>query len=259
MRGFWKHLRTREDEFLRSAKPEYRHGVPFVSVSALAGQFYCEYKVENEFALGRIETEAKDEGIQLHDELLPGVEITAEEFARLVETKEPSYAVLKVWGTVGGLRMVGMPDHIVWKAGRPLWLLELKTTKGETASLWEDQLSQVIIYGLLLDLMGFDCSKLRLALVRLRAHELSDESRRMWIMKVSKALIKNNVKELESTHGAGMRVHVIPHDRQAATRAVLAKRGYWIGEREPSSSTSVGKCRACEYNRVCAKTLYRPV
>jgi len=174
LKEFWQDLWVHEQEFLASAKPEFRHDTSLVGVATLAGQFYCEYKVENEFALGEIQTEAKETGTELHDELIPGVEITAKDFVDLVSRKKPSYAVLRVWGIVRGLKLVGMPDHIVWSDGRPLWMVELKTTRGDPAPLWEDQENQVRIYGLLLDMMGLDCSKLKLALVRVRVQELSE-------------------------------------------------------------------------------------
>ena len=174
---FWDSLWRRGEEFMRSGEKNLRHGTSFVAVSTIAGQFYCEYKVENEVAFGEVPTEAKDLGTDLHDELIPLEPITEKQFAELVSRKQPSYAVLHVWGTVGGLRLVGTPDHIVWSEGRPLWLVELKTTKGDLTSLWPDQMNQIRIYGLLLELMGFDCSRLRLALVRLRAGELTEENR----------------------------------------------------------------------------------
>jgi PD-(D/E)XK nuclease superfamily len=256
--GFWEDLWKREEEFMHSASAQFRHGSSAVGVSTLAAQFYCEYKVENEFAHGEIPTEAKEKGTELHDELMPQVKIAPEEFAELVSAKKPSYGVLGVWGTVEGLRLVGMPDHIVWSEGRPLWLVELKTTKGDPGPLWEDQENQARVYGLLLDSMGFDCSKLRLAVVRLRVAGLSEEEKRRWIARVSDSLMAGTVEELESEHRGSMKVHVIEHDRRLAEAAVRAKLGYWTGEREPTSSTSVGKCRACEYASVCPKTLFRP-
>ena len=256
--GFWEDLWKREEEFLRSAKKRFRHDTAFIGVSTLAGQFYCEYKVENEFALGEVPTEAKERGTELHDELMPMVEVTPGAFAKLVSGKKPSYAVLRVWGMVGGLRLLGMPDHIVWSEGRPLWLVELKTTKGDPSPLWEDQENQVRVYGLLLDSMGFECSRLRLALVRLKASALSEEEKREWVMRVSDSLLAGKEKELEARYGGRMKVHLIRHDRGAAMDRVIARRGYWTGEREPTSSTSVAKCKACEYNRVCPKSLFRP-
>jgi hypothetical protein len=256
--GFWDALWRREREFLDSGEKEFRHGTSFVAVSTIAGQFYCEYKVENEVAFGEVSTEAKDQGTNLHDELIPQEPITEKQFAELVSRKQPSYAVLNVWGTVGGLRLVGTPDHIVWSEGRPLWLVELKTTRGDPTSLWPDQMNQIRIYGLLLDLMGFDCSRLRLALVRLRTAELTDDDRRPWTERVSTLLESGRIAELEAKYRNAMKVHLLAHDRAAAEAGVLEKRGYWLGEREATSSTSEGKCRACEYNAVCQKSFFRP-
>jgi PD-(D/E)XK nuclease superfamily len=252
---FWEDLWRREEEFSASGNPEFRHGSAFVAVSDIAEQFYCEYKVENEFAFGEVPTEAKETGTELHDELIPQVSITKEQFVKLVERKEPSFAVLRVWGNVGGLRIVGIPDHIVWAEGRPLWLVELKTTKGDPGSLWPDQESQIRIYGLLLELMGFDCSRLGLALVRVRTEGLADEEKRLWVEKVSGPLQSGKVAELESEYRGSMKVHVLSHERHVAEARIMEKREYWTGERQPTSSTSVGKCRACEYRSVCPKSL----
>ncbi len=241
-----------------SGEKNFRHDASFVAVSTIAGQFYCEYKVENEFAFGEVPTEAKDAGTDLHDELIPQEPITERQFAELVSRKEPSYAVLRVWATVGGLRIVGEPDHIVWSEGRPLWLVELKTTRGDPTSLWPDQMNQVRIYGLLLELMGFDCSRLRLALVRLRAGELTEEERGLWMERVSTHLESGKLAELEAKYRNAMKVHLLSHDRAAAEASVMEKRGYWLGEREATSSTSVGKCKACEYCSVCPKSLFKP-
>ena len=255
--SFWEDLWRREEEFRLSGKPEFRHDTSFIGVSDISGQFFCEYKVENEFAFGEIPTEAKDTGTELHDELIPQVTITKDQFVKLIERTKPSFAVLRVWGSVGGLRIVGMPDHIVWSEGRPLWLVELKTTGGDPGSLWPDQMTQVRIYALLLDLMGFDCSRIRLALVRLRTEGLSGEERRLWVERVSDHLQSGKVGELERKYKGTMKVHVLSHDRKRAEASVMERRGYWLGEREPTSSTSVGKCRACEYNSVCPKSLFK--
>jgi len=258
LKKFWDDLWKREEEFLARGKRDLRHGVSSVGVSTLAGQFYCEYKVENEFALGEIPSEAKEEGTLLHDELIPMEPISKAGFVKLVSQRKPSYAVLKVWGELGDIRLIGEPDHIIWSEERPLWLVELKTTAGDPNSLWDDQLSQILIYGALLDKMGFDCSKLRLALVRMRAKELSDEQKRAWIVTISKYLEQGRAKELEHENRGAMKIHLIDHDVHAAELGVRKMQGYWLEEREATSSTSVGKCRACEYNSVCSKTLYKP-
>jgi len=255
---FWDQLWKSEGAFFDSGHGEYRHGTSFVAVSSIAEQYYCEYKLENEFALGEISTEAKDSGTALHDELMPTEKITPKEFAKLVGKKEPTLAVLGVWGEAGGLRVVGVPDHIIWSQGKPLWVVELKTTKGDPNPLWEDQENQVRVYGLLLERMGFDCSGMRLAVVRLKSDEMKDQEKKEWILKVSSALMWDAVRELETKYQGKMKVHVLNHDASKAETAVRSRSGYWLGEREPFSSTSEAKCRACEYNDVCPKSLFKP-
>ena len=257
MPSFWDGLWTQEREFFESAKGDLRHNTKFVAVSSIANQFYCEYKVENEFAIGEIPTEAKETGTSLHDELMPTVEISRSEFAKMVGRKKPSLGVLRVWGEAQGIRLVGMPDHITWAEGRPLWLVELKTTRGDPSPLWEDQENQARIYGLLLELMGFDCSRLRLSVVRLRTDGLDEAERREWIVRVSDALLADKVGELEAKYRGTMKAHLLRHDRRLAEAAVAAKAGYWLNQREPTSSTSIGKCRACEYSSVCPRSLFK--
>ena len=53
MPRFWNELWEKEQKFFESAKGEFRHGTSFVAVSSIAEQYYCEYKLENEFALAR--------------------------------------------------------------------------------------------------------------------------------------------------------------------------------------------------------------
>jgi len=254
----WSQIWKGEQEFFDSGHGEFKHGVSFVAVSSIAEQYYCEYKLENEFALGEIPTETKDSGTALHDELMPTEKISREEFVKLVGKKEPSMAVLGVWGSAGGLKVVGVPDHIIWSEERPLWVVELKTTRGDPTPLWEDQENQVRVYGLLLDRMGFDCSKMRSAVVRLKSGELSELEKREWILKVSDALIENGMPELEARYQGRMKAHLLEHDVDKAETAVASKAGYWLEEREPVSSSSVAKCKACEYNSVCSKSLYKP-
>ena len=113
------------------------------------------------------------------------------------------------------------------------------------------------IYGLLLELMGFDCSKMQLAVVRLRTNQLEEVEKREWIVRVSDALLAENIAELEAKHQGIMKAHLLKHDRRLAEAAIALKASYWLNRRDPTSSTSVGKCRACEYRSACPKSLLK--
>lgn len=240
---------------MTSGKHDLRHHVSWAGVSDLTGQFYCEFKVENKYQLGEIPTEAKEEGTSFHDELIPQKPISREGFIKLVKQKKPTFAVLRVWGQLGDIQVIGMPDHIVWNDEKPRWLVELKTTSREPTTLWPDQRAQVIIYGALLEKMGFDCSDLQLAVVRLRAKELSDEEKMLWVMLVSKHLAEGRIEELEVLHQGKMKAYLLKHDVAEAEATVRQMQDYWLMRREPFSSTSLNKCLACEYHDDCPKSL----
>jgi len=76
-------------------------------------------------------------------------------------------------------------------------------------------------------------------------------------MAVSSALQDGKVSGLESKYAGVMKVYLLDHDSRRAAAAVLSKAGYWLGTREPTSNTSTGRCRACEYHEVCPKSLFR--
>lgn len=257
MSDFWSDLRRREKEFHQTGKKDLRHGISSVGVSSLAQQFYCEHKVENEFLFGEVPTEAKEQGTALHDELLPQKPISDEDFVKLVSQKKATYAVLPLWGKLGDIRVIGMPDHIIWTEGKPRWLVELKTTSSDPTRLWDDQRVQIVLYGALLEQMGFNCSNLKLALIRLRASDLSKKQKQIWVMQVSKYLQEDRVQELEANNKGTIKVHLIKHDLVEAEAFVQRKQDYWLHRREPTSSTSFNKCRACEYRSRCPKSLYR--
>ena len=88
---------------------------------------------------------------------------------------------------------------------------------------------------------------------------LVEEKKKAWALRVSEVLVKDGVKELEARYRGMMKVHLLKHNRDAAERVVVSKSGYWLGQKEPTASTSVGRCRACEYNSVCEKSLFKPL
>jgi hypothetical protein len=97
-------LWQKEDEFRRAGAADLRHGVSAVAVSTLASQYYCEYKIENGFMHGEIPTESKEAGTALHEEMIPLEPASREEFVRSVKSKDPAYAVLPLWGSLGSIR-----------------------------------------------------------------------------------------------------------------------------------------------------------
>ncbi len=242
---------------LREGIPEgvgaYRHDLPFVGASTVAQQFYCEAKVENEYTLGEVPTEGKAIGADLHDEIFAMEEVEQEDLIRHIEESPSLTASFGLYAQIGDLRVAGLPDAVIFENGRPRWVVELKTTRGDPSRLWRDQAVQVKIYGMLLERMGFDCSGLTLALVRMRQEALTPSERESLLILVKGALAEEATAPLEARYG--LKFFLLPHVRSEAEEAVTWAQDYWLKRREAVPTKVEGKCRSCEFNNVCAHSL----
>lgn len=222
----------------------------------LAAQYYCEQKVEMEYRLGRIETESKLEGENLHKALLRMRKTTLNTMIRRIQTKTVYVASLPLAGDLDGVPLRGKPDAVVFLGGTPAYVLELKTTRGDPSKLWRDQVAQVQIYGLLLDLMKFDCSQLKLVVPRLKRDGLGTEVRKEeFLPRIVVALIKNSHAELEMQYRGNLRMHVLKYDRQEAGNLVTWAQDYWLQRREAIPTKNLLKCKACEFGKACPACL----
>lgn len=237
--------------------PIYRHELSFVGVSSIAQQYYCEAKVEQEYTTGEIPTEVKETGTSLHEEIFAMEPVKREELVKHIEKAVPLAATFRLYAEVGKLRIIGQPDAVVFEKGIPKWLIELKTTQGDHTRLWRDQLIQVRIYGLLLDRMGFDCSKLNLVLIRMRQKGNLDPKQKEFMLNlVQLALNKQRTKELEAKFE--LKFFIIPHSALEPENAIIWAQDYWLKAREPIPTKNASKCKSCEYNEVCPFSLYKP-
>jgi hypothetical protein len=238
--------------------PIYRHGLSFVGVSSIAQQYYCEAKVEQEYTTGEIPTEVKETGTNLHEEVFAMRPVKREELVQHIEKAPHLAASFRLHGEVGRLRIIGRPDAVVFEYGRPKWLLELKTTQGDHTKLWRDQLIQARIYGLLLDRMGFDCSRLELVVIRIRQEgSLSPEQKGVMLDLVQLALQKQGTKKLEASFQ--MKFFIYPHSTSEPEDAIRWAQDYWLKVREPIPTKNESKCKSCEYKEVCPYSLCKPI
>ena len=255
MKKDWK-ASLREE--LPTSETTFRHDLSFVPVSSIAGQYYCEVKVDNEYVRGEIPTEEKEVGTELHEEILAMKRVETDELIQHIEKAPRVTASFRLHGDVEKLRIVGVPDAVIFENGTPRWLIELKTTKGDTSKLWRDQALQVRLYGILLESMGFDCSNLELVLARMRQDEaLEPDEKRNLLAEVRESLARRTTNEVEARHG--MKVFVFPYARAEAKDAVAWAQDYWLGNRNPIPTKNESKCRACEYRDWCPYSLYKPV
>jgi CRISPR/Cas system-associated exonuclease Cas4 (RecB family) len=229
----------------------FRHGITAVPASAIAEQYYCEQKVELEYIRGRVETESKREGQEFHEQLIKMRKVALKGIVEGIKHKKLFVASLPIVASFSQLVLVGIPDAVVFVRGVPTLLIELKTTRGDTSRLWDDQLVQARTYGLILEEMGFDCSKLKLVIPRIRRtpQQLSrwkDVFLRSVIQDVLKAEPPQTLKRSEFT------IHVIKYSRAHATADVKWAEAYWVSSRQPIPAGNAAKCRNCELMKSCS-------
>ncbi|MGC9146155.1 MAG: hypothetical protein ACP5GS_08640, partial [Nitrososphaeria archaeon] len=143
------------------SEARYRHNRPFVTVSDLARQFYCEEKVELSYVLGDIPTESKLIGDAIHEQILAMQATTRDKLISDIKSGESVIARFPLFGQISGVNIAGVPDAVYFYEGKPKILIELKTTGGTISKLWEDQILQAQLYAYLMEHMGFDISEMR--------------------------------------------------------------------------------------------------
>jgi len=149
-------------------RPPLRHGKPYLSVWEISEQFYCEMKVEMENKYGEVKTEAKNEGKDIHGELLKMEEAEIEDIIEGIRSVQFYQTSLPLLAEVEGVPVIGRPDCVVFDRGYPAFIYELKTFNAKTFRLHDDRKVQAMIYALLLEEMGFDCSRISLHVVGMR-------------------------------------------------------------------------------------------
>jgi len=255
--GPWKENLSSINSLLE--KMEFRHGARAVSASSIGTQFFCEMKVEQDFVHGEIETEEKVEGDALHEELLAMKPTTQKRLLMEIEKGKLVVASFPLAAEAEGLVLVGVPDAVLFQEGKPTHLIELKTTRGNPSILFDGQRAQAVVYGLLLDQVGFDCEGLKLVVVKLRRQtQLSEEQRVQFLDSLTTSLVsERNLKTPMWTTEGQLVSHSFPYRRDEAVEILSVTRGYWLEHRLPQPTSNPNKCKACEFRKLCPSSLVK--
>ncbi|MCL5068711.1 MAG: PD-(D/E)XK nuclease family protein [Thaumarchaeota archaeon] len=251
----WKQYINSLETTLNEQK--FRNGVSAIAASSIGEQYYCEMKVEQSYLNEEIETEEKTRGDVLHEELLPMKESSWKEVINNIQKRKSCIVAFPLAAKVDGVTLVGQPDAVLFQNRNPTHVIELKTTRGSTTIVYEGQKAQASIYGLLLDGMGFDCSKLKLVIVKFRQTSRLGES---WKEEFLSSLATRLVSESNLDGIAdSLVIHSFAYARASALAYVTHTKGYWLKEREPIPTTNPNKCRACEFRELCPSSLAKSV
>jgi CRISPR/Cas system-associated exonuclease Cas4 (RecB family) len=242
---------------LATTNVTFRHGIHYIPASSIAEQYYCEQKVEMSYTVGDIETETKVEGRAIHDALLQMEKTTLEDLIRDIQTKDSCIASFPIFARFSDMILAGVPDAIVFMKGVPAFIIELKTTSGNVSRLWRHEKVQVGVYGLILDQIGFDCSKLKLVIIKQkRDGNLMDEGYRRRFLRETVLTLRGAVKP--NFPRDIMRLHILDYNRGEIAEDVKWAMDYWLSKREPIPTRNASKCRSCEYALTCPMSLIKP-
>ncbi len=222
-----------------------------IRASDVAGQYYCEKKIELEYLYGEVETETKNKGTQCHENLLEGAEtMDQEELWKTIYGKEPVLAM--EWLLLAEYKdiiLAGQPDSILFENGVPLVIFEFKFSRSKRT--YPSYHVQAGFYGILLKNLGFDTQKLFYAIVVADRRAKYDPKLRDDALEI----VKNNGQKKAILPIENAVVYINEFDEQEAKASLDWAIHFWKKQREAISTKNSNKCRVCEYHQECKKLI----
>jgi hypothetical protein len=245
-------LRKLIDQRKKKNEGLLRFGRCSVRASDVAGQYYCEKKIELEYLYGEVETETKNQGTEAHENLLEGSEaIEQEDLWKAVYSKEPVLALeWLLLAEYNDIILAGQPDSVLFENGYPLVIFEYKFSRSKRA--YPSYHVQSGFYGLLLKSNGFDTGKLYYAIVVADSRARGDYSLKD---NVFEAVMKNGLKKAILPIENAV-IYLNKFDEQEAKSSLEWAIQFWKRQREAISTTNKNKCRICEYEQECKKLFF---
>jgi len=218
-----------------------------INASDIAGQYYCEKKVEMEYLHGEIETEAKTIGSEAHERLIEeAVEIKREALWKKIYGKEPVLAAeMFILGKYQDVFLAGQPDAVMFYKGRPIVIFEFKFSQSGIA--YPSHHVQAQTYGLILESMGFNTSRMFYAIVV--ANPLTRGNPELQTKAID-AIFKNGFEEgILSTDDTI--IHFCKFHSSEAQESLQWAIEFWKQKRNAEPTTNPNKCAKCEYQTQC--------
>ncbi len=229
-----------------------RFGRCSVRASDVAGQYYCEKKVEMGYLYGEVETETKNQGAEAHENLLEGTEAVGQEDVWKAVYGKDSVLALE-WLLIAEYKdivLAGQPDSVLFENGVPLVVFEYKFSRSSRA--YPSHHVQAGFYGLLLKSLGFDTGRLFYAIVVADRRVRDDPSLRDNVVEaVKKNGPKNAILPIENAV-----IYVNKFDEQVAQSSLEWALQFWKKQREAIQTTNPNKCRNCEYKEECKQAIF---
>ncbi|MGC9136701.1 PD-(D/E)XK nuclease family protein [Caldivirga sp.] len=257
--------------------PRLKHGVLFLMVNQLAVQLkFCEYRIHLDFTKGRVIGNEAIDGLYEHARqfgdiagefsLEPGwdpvVVNRGEEGVSFFNMRmrnwigkadftKPYIEERSVVALIKGVPILGLPDLIINRDGKPWLVIELKTTNrvNRLGFLEPREAYQVEAYYHFLRMMGLGVEgALVVKIIRGIGVRVVD---------YVEALIKaftSGVNHSRLSNGVMMHVVKVRETAEFMKETEWAV-DYWLGLRNATPSPSPGKCRVCDHRSHCPYSL----
>lgn len=255
----WKRQLKEYDSLLKQivqkkekGEGELRFNRSTLRASDLAGQYFCEKKIEMQYLYGEIETETKNRGTEAHENLLEGSEeISRQSLWKAIYGKKPVFALeLPLLAKYKDLILVGKPDSILFEKGLPLVILEYKFSRSRKA--YPSYHVQARTYGILLKNMGFNIDKLYYAIIVVNRRAKKDEQLKE---RVANTIMKNGPKEAVLTTENAI-IYLSKFNPDEAEQSIDWAIEFWKSQREAVPTMNPNKCKTCEYNEECKPSIF---
>ncbi|MCS7129998.1 MAG: PD-(D/E)XK nuclease family protein [Archaeoglobaceae archaeon] len=233
------------------------HDLPWVRIRDLADQFYCELKVDLELRFGKKYAPEIKKGSEVHKKVDSSLKrVNLRKLIEDIVSGKSLFAKFTVDFKFEDVPIVGELDQAFFREAKPLYLLELKSTNYNLDRIYTGEKIQALLYGLALERMGFDCSKLCLAVVKVR-RDLAEEK---YSKLASKVVQELDLVRSQESRGIGKKkleseyIHFWEYNGLGELEGeIREKLNYWTKIRDPKPVQNPNKCKWCAYKSFCIK------
>jgi len=228
----------------------------YITVSELAQQLYCEHKIDLAHREGKIETEEKAVGAQIHEEIFQGKSVTIDDIIDLLLSRDRLLFTMPIAIVYKDVPVVGIPDAILSERGTVTAVIELKTTARWLEKIFMCEYFQANLYAYILNswnLTSRDCKIIIVKILRRDIDALLNKHNilKTLIRKVEKILDLSYSEYFVAYRHKNIAIHCVDFDKVTVERYLDWALGYWRGMRPALIPSSKRRCMKCEYRHLC--------
>lgn len=252
-----------EDSLRKGAQPcqsKIRFDLSYVPISHFAKQYFCEKQLDYEYSVGKETSEKEIEGTFIHEDVFAAEEVDLEQIIESIANSSFYACAFPLYFETNGISFCGTPDGVIFSEGKPILLIELKTTSGNPYTLYKNQTIQAEAYAFALENMGFDCKNLCVVIIsidKLTAMLYGEECINIVTNGIEQLITNNQVlneaslKKIQEYLPYEAVIHMIELDNSRFLKDITDSSMYWKMERDARKMGSFYKCKQCTYSKEC--------